>query len=286
MVKNRCRVFKALWPIVVVLGSGWSICVAEDLSKTPLPDGVSCSGEAAAVPAAVVCFLEGRAVDAAPGRLRDHQPLRGRVSAACAGGKRARLSARPADKMEDGREAGHPTAIHDLQQLGRPVKSFKESSGRISATVCVSTVGRKRCGKGQAIRPEGRGYGCAFITLIKRTAAARASVQQARSGPGAESSRPVAGSSHPLPRNRLHGTAKACILLLHDRRPGAAGNLRPQARRPRRHARRVQADRDQRPRHPDLRTPADDGEADAPLRDLPFASGTARTRTASASITT
>src|ERR1051326_4646918 len=67
MVKNWCRVFRALWPLVVVLGPGWSSCVAEDLSKTPLPDGLVVQGTAAAA-SAVVCFLEGPAV-AAPGNV-------------------------------------------------------------------------------------------------------------------------------------------------------------------------------------------------------------------------
>src|SRR5919199_1132655 len=64
MVKNWCRVFRALWSLVVVLGPGRSSCVAEDLSKTPLPEGLVARGTVAA-PAAVVCFLEGPAVDAA-----------------------------------------------------------------------------------------------------------------------------------------------------------------------------------------------------------------------------
>ncbi|MCI0462912.1 MAG: SMP-30/gluconolactonase/LRE family protein [Gemmataceae bacterium] len=64
MAKNRCRVFRALLPVVVVLGPGWCSCATEDLSKTPLPDGLVAKGTTAA-PAAVVCFLEGPAVDAA-----------------------------------------------------------------------------------------------------------------------------------------------------------------------------------------------------------------------------
>jgi gluconolactonase len=63
MVKNCCRVFPALLPLVVALGPGWSSCVAEDLSKTPLPDGLVAEQTAAAA-AAVVCFLEGPAADA------------------------------------------------------------------------------------------------------------------------------------------------------------------------------------------------------------------------------
>ena len=47
------------------------------------------------------------------------------------------------------------------------------------------------------------------------------------------------------------------------RRRGDAGHDRPQAERPAEVARRVQADRDQRARHPHLRTPAADGAVDA-----------------------
>jgi gluconolactonase len=64
MVKNWCHVFRALVSIVVVLGPGICSCAAQDLSKAPLPDGLVARGTAAA-PAAVVCFLEGPAVDAA-----------------------------------------------------------------------------------------------------------------------------------------------------------------------------------------------------------------------------
>jgi len=64
MGKNWCRVFLPLLPIVVGFGSDWNSYVAEDLSKTPLPDGLV-ARQTAAAPAAVVCFLEGPAVDAA-----------------------------------------------------------------------------------------------------------------------------------------------------------------------------------------------------------------------------
>jgi gluconolactonase len=64
MVRNWCHAFRALVPLVAVLGPGWSSCVAQDLSKTPLPGGLVPRGTTAA-PAAVVCFLEGPAVDAA-----------------------------------------------------------------------------------------------------------------------------------------------------------------------------------------------------------------------------
>jgi gluconolactonase len=62
MLKKRRRVIRILLPMVVLLGPG--LCVAQDLSKTPLPEGLVAK-ETAAAPAAVVCFLEGPAVDAA-----------------------------------------------------------------------------------------------------------------------------------------------------------------------------------------------------------------------------
>src|SRR5438874_2312922 len=64
MVRNWYRAFRALVLLVAVLGPGRSWCIAEDLSKTPLPGGLVPRGTAAA-PAAVICFLEGPAVDAA-----------------------------------------------------------------------------------------------------------------------------------------------------------------------------------------------------------------------------
>src|SRR5438093_2385541 len=64
MVKNWCRAFRALLPLGVLLGPGLCSCAAEDLSKTPLPDGLV-ARQTVAAPAAVVCFLEGPAVDAA-----------------------------------------------------------------------------------------------------------------------------------------------------------------------------------------------------------------------------
>src|SRR5262245_7955215 len=63
MLKNCCHVFRALLPVVMVLTLAGSLCVAEDLSKTPLPDGLVAKDTSAAL-AAVVCFLEGPAVDA------------------------------------------------------------------------------------------------------------------------------------------------------------------------------------------------------------------------------
>jgi gluconolactonase len=53
---------KNFFPVVAVFGA--CVCVAQDLSKTPLPDGLVAK-ETAAAPAAVVCFLEGPAVDVA-----------------------------------------------------------------------------------------------------------------------------------------------------------------------------------------------------------------------------
>src|SRR3954463_4002565 len=64
MAEICCRVFRALWALGVVLGPGWCSCLAEDLSQTPLPEGLV-ARDTAAAPAAVVCFLEGPAVDAA-----------------------------------------------------------------------------------------------------------------------------------------------------------------------------------------------------------------------------
>jgi gluconolactonase len=63
MAKKWGRVFRALAPVVVALGPGWAPCAAEDLSKAPLPEGLV-ARDTAAAPAAVVCFLEGPAVDA------------------------------------------------------------------------------------------------------------------------------------------------------------------------------------------------------------------------------
>jgi gluconolactonase len=63
MVKKRRPVFRTLLPIIAVLGPGWCLGLAQDLSKAPLPEGLVAKGTAAA-PAAVVCFLEGPAVDA------------------------------------------------------------------------------------------------------------------------------------------------------------------------------------------------------------------------------
>ncbi len=64
MVKKRCRVFQTLLPIIALLGPGWRLGVAQDLSKTPLPEGLVAK-ETVPAPAAAVCFLEGPAVDAA-----------------------------------------------------------------------------------------------------------------------------------------------------------------------------------------------------------------------------
>src|SRR5262245_25001405 len=64
MVTKWCHGLRILLPIVALLGSGWCSCMAQDLAKTPLPEGLVAK-ETAAAPAAVVCFLEGPAVDAA-----------------------------------------------------------------------------------------------------------------------------------------------------------------------------------------------------------------------------
>src|SRR5262245_55168979 len=64
MVKKWSRIFRSLLPLVAVLGPGVSQCVGQDLSKTPLPEGLI-PRETAVAPAAVICFLEGPAVDEA-----------------------------------------------------------------------------------------------------------------------------------------------------------------------------------------------------------------------------
>jgi gluconolactonase len=64
MLKYGLHIFCTLLPMVVLLSPGQYFCSAQDLSKTPLPEGLVAKATAAA-PAAVVCFLEGPAVDAA-----------------------------------------------------------------------------------------------------------------------------------------------------------------------------------------------------------------------------
>src|SRR5436305_461863 len=61
MVKKCCQVVRTLLPLVVAFGPDCRLGVAQDLAKTPPPDGLVAKGTAA-VPAAVVCFLEGPAV--------------------------------------------------------------------------------------------------------------------------------------------------------------------------------------------------------------------------------
>jgi gluconolactonase len=63
MAKNWGRVFRALAPVIVALGPSGGPCAGEDLSKVPVPEGLV-GRDAVAAPAAVVCFLEGPAVDA------------------------------------------------------------------------------------------------------------------------------------------------------------------------------------------------------------------------------
>jgi gluconolactonase len=58
------HVSQALLSVIAVIGPGCCFCVAQDLSKTPLPEGLVAK-QTVAAPAAVVCFLEGPAVDAA-----------------------------------------------------------------------------------------------------------------------------------------------------------------------------------------------------------------------------
>jgi gluconolactonase len=64
MRNNWLPVFGAVLPVVAVLGPGCCLCIAQELAKAPLPEGLVAK-ETTAAPAAVVCFLEGPAVDAA-----------------------------------------------------------------------------------------------------------------------------------------------------------------------------------------------------------------------------
>ena len=60
-MRKNCHLVVQSTTLFVLLGP--SLCVGQDLSKTPLPEGLVAK-ETAAAPAAVVCFLEGPAVDA------------------------------------------------------------------------------------------------------------------------------------------------------------------------------------------------------------------------------
>jgi gluconolactonase len=64
MLNNWLPVFRIMLPVMAVLGPGSCLCIAQELSKAPLPEGLVAK-ETTAAPAAVVCFLEGPAVDAA-----------------------------------------------------------------------------------------------------------------------------------------------------------------------------------------------------------------------------
>lgn len=55
--------FRILFLITATAGLGWCLCAAQDLSRVPLPDRLV-GKDSAPAPAAVVCFLEGPAVDA------------------------------------------------------------------------------------------------------------------------------------------------------------------------------------------------------------------------------
>jgi gluconolactonase len=63
MLRNWLHVFRTWLPLVAALVAGQCCCRGQDLSKAPLPEGLV-ARETAAAPAAVVCFLEGPAVDA------------------------------------------------------------------------------------------------------------------------------------------------------------------------------------------------------------------------------
>ena len=64
MATIRHRRFQALMALVAALGPACCFCFAQDLSKTPLPEELVAK-QTVPAPAAVVCFLEGPAVDAA-----------------------------------------------------------------------------------------------------------------------------------------------------------------------------------------------------------------------------
>jgi gluconolactonase len=63
MVKSRPGLFRLLLLIAATAGPAWCLCAAQDLSRVPPPDRLVGKGTTPA-PAAVVCFLEGPAVDA------------------------------------------------------------------------------------------------------------------------------------------------------------------------------------------------------------------------------
>ncbi len=63
MVENGRVCFRTLLPLALLFAPAWSVGSAQDLSKTPLPEGLVAKDTVPAS-AAVVCFLEGPAVDA------------------------------------------------------------------------------------------------------------------------------------------------------------------------------------------------------------------------------
>jgi gluconolactonase len=63
MVKSWQGIFRMLLLIAATAGPAWCLCAAQDLSRVPLPDGLV-GKDTAPAPVAVVCFLEGPAVDA------------------------------------------------------------------------------------------------------------------------------------------------------------------------------------------------------------------------------
>src|SRR5947199_10339791 len=62
MVKSRPSVLRVLL-IAATAGPAWCLCAGQDLSKVPPPEGLL-DRDSAPAAAAVVCFLEGPAVDA------------------------------------------------------------------------------------------------------------------------------------------------------------------------------------------------------------------------------
>ena len=63
MVKSWRGVARLVLLAAATAGPAWCLCAAEDLSKVPPPEGLV-GKDTAPAPAAVVCFLEGPAVDA------------------------------------------------------------------------------------------------------------------------------------------------------------------------------------------------------------------------------
>src|SRR6516165_10619057 len=63
MMQSSSGLFRVLLLVAATTGSAWYFCAAEDFSKVPPPEGLV-GKDTAPQAAAVVCFLEGPAVDA------------------------------------------------------------------------------------------------------------------------------------------------------------------------------------------------------------------------------